>query len=164
METNNDFIQILEQKLKDFYLRVLSKADCSSQSELSETSENTYQICDINQLTEIFVNQNINNNELYPIYTSKPLEKYYYRRPSPQDLLFEESEPYQNSYSEKVNYEWNINGLNDKQIIYIIHRIIMYSTLCKQHENNDSSIASVKSRKYCRRGLNTILSLIIKLF
>ena len=85
---------------------------------------------------------NQNTNEINLIYNSKPLEKYYYKCPSPQDLLFEEPEPFQNSYSGKAIYEWNIDGLNDKQILDAIHRMIMYSTVCKQHKNSDKDIAS----------------------
>ncbi|CAK8531618.1 unnamed protein product [Lathyrus sativus] len=102
----------------------------------------------IDQLSDMFANLdisnlNINNNtSINPVYSPRPIEKYYYKRPSPQDLLFEESEPFQNSYSGKVIYEWNVDGLNDKQIIDTIHRRITYSAVCKQHGNSDSSITS----------------------
>ncbi|XP_045792081.1 uncharacterized protein LOC123886847 [Trifolium pratense] len=131
---NNEFIHVLEEKLKQMRLNVLS------QKGMSDTSD----IEDIDQLTEIFANEEINDQvaQVNPIYAPKPVEKYYYKRPSPQDLLFEETEPFQNSYSGKAIYEWNIDGLNDKQIIDMIHRIIMYSSVCKQQGNSDSSIAS----------------------
>jgi hypothetical protein len=116
-------------------------------SDISDTVSNTEssnesEIGDVDQLTAMFNNQNLNEAEVNPIYTSKSLEKYYYKRPSPQDLLFEENEFYQNSYSGKSIYEWNIDDLNEKQIIDVILRMIMYSTVCKQKGNSDSSIAS----------------------
>ncbi|XP_045798027.1 uncharacterized protein LOC123892268 [Trifolium pratense] len=135
LKSNNDeFIHVLEEKLKQLRLNVLS------QKNISDTSD----IEDIDQLAEIFANHEINDQvaQINPIYAPKPVEKYYYKRPSPQDLLFEEAEPFQNSYSGKAIYEWNIDGLNDKQIIDMIHRIIMYSSICKQQDNSDSSIAS----------------------
>ncbi|XP_050912612.1 uncharacterized protein LOC127127466 [Lathyrus oleraceus] len=139
METNGEeFVRILEQKLKGLNITVMSHED------YSEDNNDNH----IDQLSDMFANLDIsnieinNNNSINPVYSPRPIEKYYYKRPSPQDLLFEESEPFQNSYSGKAIYEWNVDGLNDKQIIDTIHRMIMYSTVCKQHGNSDSSIAS----------------------
>src|ERR1051325_1764391 len=133
METNGDeFVRILEKKLKDLHLTVVSNQDSSNEE-------------DINDLANMFADLDISNqhtSEINPVYNSKPLDKYYYKRPSPQDLLFEEPEPFQNSYSGKAIYEWNIDGLNDKQILDAIHRMIMYSTVCKQHGNSDRDVAS----------------------
>ncbi|MCI19968.1 hypothetical protein A2U01_0041128 [Trifolium medium] len=81
-----------------------------------------------------------NEVKINPVYMSKPIDKYYYKRPSPQDLLFEEKDIYQNSYSGKTIYEWNIDGLNDKQILDLVQRMLMYSTVCKQHGNTDHGI------------------------
>lgn len=141
METDsNEFLQILEEKLKNMSLRTVSREEDASRDEetASEASEG---FGEVNQLANMFASLNT-NNEINPIYAEKPFEKYYYKRPSPHDLLFEEPEPFQNSYSGKATYEWNIDGLNDKQIVDVIHRIIMYSTVCKQHGNSDSAIAS----------------------
>ncbi|MCH91872.1 hypothetical protein A2U01_0012803 [Trifolium medium] len=134
---NDEFVRILEEKLKQIRLNVISQDNDSSNSNISDTE-------DIDELAKIFANTNVNNTEVMinPVYASKPVEKYYYKRPSPQDLLCEEKEPYQNSYSGKTIYEWNIDGLNDKQIIDLVHRMLMYSTVCKQQGNTDSGIAS----------------------
>ncbi|CAL5186076.1 unnamed protein product [Lathyrus oleraceus] len=139
METNGqEFVRILEQKLKGLNITVMSHEDYSE-----DNNENH-----IDQLSYMFSNLDISNldinntNNINPVYSPRPIEKYYYKRPSPQDFLFEEHEPFQNSYSGKTIYEWNVDGLNDKQIIDTIHRMIMYSTICKQHENSYSSIAS----------------------
>ncbi|CAL5212221.1 unnamed protein product [Lathyrus oleraceus] len=139
METDGqEFVCILEQKLKGLKITVMSHEDYSE-----DNKENH-----IDKLSDMFANLDISNldinntNNINPVYAPRPIEKYYYKRPSPQDLLFKESEPFQNSYSGKAIYEWNVDGLNDKQIIDTIHRMIMYSTVCKQHGNSDSSIAS----------------------
>ncbi|CAL5202502.1 unnamed protein product [Lathyrus oleraceus] len=139
METNGqEFVRILEQKLKGLNITVMSHEDYSE-----DNNENH-----IDQLSDMFANLDISNldinniNNINLVYSPRPIEKYYYKRPSPQDLLFEEPEPFQNSYSGKAIYEWNVDGLNDKQIIDTIHRMIMYSTVCKQHGNSDSSITS----------------------
>ncbi|CAL5193380.1 unnamed protein product [Lathyrus oleraceus] len=139
METEGqEFVRILEQKLKGLKITVMSHEDYSE-----DNNENH-----IDKLSDMFANLDISNldinntNNINLVYAPRPIEKYYYKRPSPQDLLFEESEPFQNSYSGKAIYEWNVDGLNDKQIIDTIHRMIMYSTVCKQHGNSDSSIAT----------------------
>ncbi|MCH96737.1 hypothetical protein A2U01_0017726, partial [Trifolium medium] len=134
---NDEFVKILEEKLKQIRLNVISQDNDSSNSDISDTEN-------IDELVKMFANTNTDNTEVMinPVYASKPVEKYYYKRPSPQDLLFEEKEPYQNSYSGKTIYEWNIDGLNDKQIIDLVHRMLMYSTVCKQQGNTDSGIAS----------------------
>ena len=44
-------------------------------------------------------------------------DKYYYKRPTPIDKLFEENDDLvQNSYHEKIKYEWNIDGAFEKII------------------------------------------------
>lgn len=137
METNGQEF-VLEQKLKGLNITVMSHEDYSE-----DNNENH-----IDQLSDTFANLDISNldinntNNINPVYSPRPREKYYYKRPSSQDLLFEEPEPFQNSYSGKAIYDWNVDGLNDKQIIDTIHRMIMYSTVCKKHGNSDSSIAS----------------------
>ena len=55
----------------------------------------------------------------------------YYPRPTPQDVLIEEREWNQTntSYSGEAIYEWNIDGLSDRQISILIHRMSMYATI-----------------------------------
>jgi hypothetical protein len=130
---SDEFANILDEKLKQLRLSVINDME-----DLSE-----YDKTEIDQLATMFASQDINDKpSINPIYAPRALDKHYYKRPSPHDLLFEETENFQTSYSGKSIYEWNIDGLNDKQIIDMIHRMIMYSTVCKQQQNSDSSIAS----------------------
>jgi hypothetical protein len=113
MEKESDeFVKILEQKLSQLKINMVSQKDTSDISDTSSNTEssNNSEIGDVDQLTAMFNNQDINEAEINPIYTSKSLEKYYYKRPTPQDLLFEENEFYQNSYPGKSIYEWNIDA------------------------------------------------------
>ena len=53
-------------------------------------------------------------------------EKYYYKRPTPMDILFEENDDLvQNSYHENFIYEWNIDGASEKIIHDQLHRMMM---------------------------------------
>ena len=79
-------------------------------------------------------------NKLKGIIKKQPGKKYadiprmstaYYPRPTPQDVLIEEREWNQTntSYSGGAIYEWNIDGLSDRQISILIHRMSMYATI-----------------------------------
>ncbi|KAF6136259.1 hypothetical protein GIB67_042744 [Kingdonia uniflora] len=66
----------------------------------------------------------------------------YYKRPSPQNLLFEDDFlQNQMSYNERTIYEWNIDGLSEYQIYEIIHKILMYACICKTVGNEDDNVA-----------------------
>ncbi|WJX50965.1 hypothetical protein P8452_37203 [Trifolium repens] len=69
LKSNNDeFIHVLEEKLKQLRVNVLS------QKNMSDTSD----IEDIDQLAEMFANHDINDHvaQINPIYAPKPVEKY----------------------------------------------------------------------------------------
>ncbi|KAG5605752.1 hypothetical protein H5410_027244 [Solanum commersonii] len=69
---------------------------------------------------------------------------FYYPRPTPQDVLLEEHEHIiTNSYNGKEIYEWNIDGYTDRQIYTTVHRMLMYSTICKTNKNSDKTIADM---------------------
>ncbi|CAL5191693.1 unnamed protein product [Lathyrus oleraceus] len=103
METDGqEFVRILEQKLKG-----LIKITVMSHEDYSEDNNENH----IDKLSDMFANLDISNldinntNNINHVYAPRPIEEYYYKRPSLQDLLFEESEPFQNSYSGKAIYE-----------------------------------------------------------
>ncbi|KAG5631645.1 hypothetical protein H5410_003362 [Solanum commersonii] len=69
---------------------------------------------------------------------------FYYPRPTPQDVLLEEHEHIiTNSYNGKEIYEWNIDGYTDRKIYTTVHRMLMYSTICKTNKNSDKTIADM---------------------
>ncbi|KAG5599908.1 hypothetical protein H5410_031278, partial [Solanum commersonii] len=61
------------------------------------------------------------------------MQTYYYSRPTPQDVLIEERNWNQTntSYNGSGIYEWNLNGLTDRQLTILVQRILMYATICK---------------------------------
>ncbi|KAG5571696.1 hypothetical protein H5410_061462 [Solanum commersonii] len=79
-------------------------------------------------------------------YARKPSKQtYYYPRPTPQDVLIEERDLNQTntSYSRSEIYEWNLDGLIDRQLTILVHRMLMYATICKSVNNTDRTICKM---------------------
>ncbi|KAG5571200.1 hypothetical protein H5410_060966 [Solanum commersonii] len=67
-------------------------------------------------------------------YVHQPsMQTYYYPRPTPQYVLIEERDWNQTntSYIGSEIYEWNLEGLTDRQLTIFVHRMLMYATVCK---------------------------------
>ncbi|KAG5590514.1 hypothetical protein H5410_041028 [Solanum commersonii] len=60
------------------------------------------------------------------------MNTYYYPRPTHQDVLIEERYWNQtnNSHSGLEIFEWNLDGLTDRHLTILVHRMLMYATTC----------------------------------
>ncbi|KAG5609427.1 hypothetical protein H5410_020708 [Solanum commersonii] len=79
-------------------------------------------------------------------YAHQPsMQTYYYPHPTPQDVLIEERDWNQpnTSYSRSEIYEWNLDGLTDKQLTILVHRMLMYTTIFKSVNNTDRTICKI---------------------
>ena len=54
--------------------------------------------------------------------------KFFYQRPTPPDLQFEEKQPHQNHYNNTEIYSWNIDGLSEHGIFVVLRQMQMAAT------------------------------------
>ena len=54
--------------------------------------------------------------------------KFFYQRPTPPDLQFEEKQPHQNHYNNTEIYSWNIDGLSKHEIFVVLRQMQMAAT------------------------------------
>nr|XP_033513040.1 uncharacterized protein LOC117277755 [Nicotiana tomentosiformis] len=134
----DDLAQLLDKKLSGLNIRPidLSKNFADKMETVSDYKTETWS--EFNKLKGI-VKQNHR-------YADKPrMQTYYYPRPTPQDVLIEERDWNQTntSYNGSEIYEWNLDGLTDRQLTILVHRMLMYSTICKSVKNTDRTICKM---------------------
>jgi hypothetical protein len=135
---NSEFIDQLMSRMDKLHISTLS---CNS--DISEGELDPYQLQELTNSFQKMQYSSINKLE----YDEKGpgsynIQKTYYKRPTPQDLLWEEDYfNVQYSYNAKTIYEWNIDGLSEYQIYEVIHKMMMYSSVCKSIGNQDRDIA-----------------------
>ena len=131
---DSEFTDLLIERLKGLILNMLH-TDSESEGEPQYPSQSQ---------TNTDTEQHIQNIEasFHKIEYEPFGLKTYYKRPTPQDLLFEE-DSFQNqvSYNSRTIYEWNIDGLSEYQIYEVIHKMLIYATIYKASGNNDSNVA-----------------------
>ena len=65
--------------------------------------------------------------------------KFFYQRPMPSYLQFEEKQPTRSSYSNDAIYDWNINGLSEHENFVVLRQMKMAATayLTDGDDHND---------------------------
>ena len=142
-----------EKPTESSSLTVISKETTDKENNLeSEDEEINMSNTELTQLNNQFKSLNEENeNSLNKIeFDKRPLKnrvaygRYYYPRPTPMDVLFEENfiNTEKSSFSADQIYEWNIDGCAEQQIFAVLHKMLMYSTICKANNNSDANIAN----------------------
>ncbi|KAG5584782.1 hypothetical protein H5410_045216 [Solanum commersonii] len=133
-----DLEKLLDKKFSKFGAQPINLSEDFA-DEMETTFEYKNQVdLEINKLRG-YPKKN-NGNTKYDNKSS--MQTYYYSKLTPQDVLIEERDWNQTNtpYSGTELYEWNLDGLTDRQLTILVHRMIMYATICKSVNNTDKTI------------------------
>ena len=97
----------------------------------------------VDQIQTIFEEHYPQINRIVHKFKQQTKTRNYYPRPTLPDLQYEEmSQIIQSKYDGDDIYEWNIDGINDHQVLNILQEMIMASTTYKSRGNTDHSICA----------------------
>ena len=109
---NDDLTKILTQKLTSIEI----KDPSSSKEQVNFLSSSETGSTVSRQLIENLHNSEQEEEQINKLKTWHQRSKFFYQRPTPPDLQFEERQPKQNSYNNCDIYSWSIDGLSKHEI------------------------------------------------
>ena len=121
---NDDLIKTLTQKL--IGLEVNDPSTSKNQVNFLSGSETNSSISET--LIQNIETSDKEEEQISKLKTWHQRSKFFYQRPTPLDLQFEERQPKQNNYKATDIYSWNIDGLSEHEIFVVLRQMQMAAT------------------------------------
>ena len=123
-KSNDDLVKILTQKLA--FMEIKNPSSSKDQINFLSGSETC------SYVSETFT-KNLEDSEqdidlINKIKTWHQRSKFFYQRPTPPDLQFEEKQTKQNHYTNDAIYSWNIDGLSEHEIFVVLCQMQIAAT------------------------------------
>ena len=123
-KNNDDLVKILTQKLA--FMEIKDPSSFKDQINFLSGSETGFSVSET--FTKNLENSEQEIEQINKLKTWHKRSKFFYQRPTPPDLQFEEKQPKQNSYSNDAIYDWNIDGLSEHEIFVVLRQMQMAAT------------------------------------
>ena len=133
---NDDLIKNLTQKLSSIKI----KDPSSSKDQVNFLSGSETSSIVSRQLIEISHNSEQEEEQINKLKTWHQRSKFFYQRPTPPDLRFEERQTHQNHYNNCDIYSWNIDGLSEHEIFVVLRQMQMAATAYLQESDDWNAV------------------------
>ena len=123
-KNNDDLVKILTQKLA--FMEIKDPSSSKDQIIFLSGSETGSSVSET--LIKNLEESNQDEKQINKIKTWHQRSNFFYQRPTPPDLQFEEKQLIQNHYTNDAIYSWNIDGLSEHEIFVVLHQMQMATT------------------------------------
>ena len=130
-KNNDELIKILTQKLTGMKIK-----DPSSSKQVNFLSGSETNSIASEQLIENLQTSEQEEEQINKLKTWHKRSKFFYQRPTPPDLQFEEKQPKQNHYNSSDIYSWSIDGLSEHEIFLVFRQMQMAATAYLQSDDD----------------------------
>ena len=132
---NDDLIKILTQKLSSIEIK-----DPSSSKQVNFLSGSDTSSIVSEKLIETLQNYEQEEEQINKLKTWHQRSNFFYQRPTPPDLQFEERQTHQNRYNNCDIYSWNIDGIPEHEIFVVLCQMQIAATAYLQDSDDWNAV------------------------
>ena len=133
---NDDLIKILTRKLSSIEI----KDPSSSKEQVNFLSGSETSSIVSGQLIVNLQNSEQEEEQINKLKTWHQISNFFYQRPTPPYLQFEERQTHQNHYNNCDIYSWNIDGLFEHEIFVVLRQMPMAATAYLQDSDDWNAV------------------------